>query len=100
MKTITYGFFGEDEAQRIFLQNYLLQLAGTFEGMTFYRDEAFHWRFRASNKKEVDNLFAEAALEGFSVYNLDLYFVGRDSDHHDPKVFEDLEANMLTKIWP
>ncbi len=102
MNLITYGFFGEDEAQRLFLRNYLLQLRDLLgkPEVTFTPNEDFHGRFRVVNKQQVDALFAEAGLQGFLSYHLHLYFVGRDCDHHNQKDCTNLRKAMELKMDP
>ncbi len=102
MNLITYGFFGEDEAQRLFLHNYLLQLRHLLgkPEITFIPNNDFHSRFRVVNKQQVDALFAEAGLQGFLSYHLHLYFVGRDCDHHNQKDCTNLRKAMELKMDP
>lgn len=91
MKTLKYGFFGEDEAQRIFLANYLEQLVlslGKSEELVFEYDQEFAWRFRGIQGNNVDSKFAEAAQFGFVDYQQDVFFVGRDLDTNDTAAFQ------------
>ena len=91
MKLLKYGFFGEDEAQRIFLANYLEQLVlslGKSEELAFEYDQEFAWRFRGNNGHEVDAQFAEAAQFGFVNNRQDVFFVGRDLDTNDTVAFQ------------
>ena len=78
MKQIKYGFYGEDDAQKIFLKNYLQLLPNT----QFEIDEEFCTRFRARNKREVDTKFKMVSQEGLLWYQLDVLFIGRDLDSH------------------
>ncbi|WP_428658107.1 hypothetical protein [Runella sp.] len=78
MRTIRYGFYGEDDAQKIFLRNYLQR----FPEANFELDEDFCNRFRAGNKKQVDEKFRMVSQEGFLWYQHDIFFVGRDLDSH------------------
>ena len=78
MRIIKYGFYGEDDAQKIFLKNYLKLLRQA----KFEMDDAFCRRFRASNNKKVDNRFRAVSQEGFLSYQLDVLFVGRDLDRY------------------
>lgn len=81
-RIVTYGFFGEDEAQRNFLDNYLnRQYPGTF-----IENEAQRWRFKAGNGKQVDVLLPDA-LRQRALLGLDVLFVGRDVDtEHKPTI--------------
>ena len=84
MKQFKYGFYGEDDAHKIFLHNYLSQFA---DSAVFERDDEFCGRFRAGGKKQVDTKFAYVAREGFGYYQHDVFFVGRDIDSHQPDQF-------------
>ncbi len=76
---ITYAFFGEDAAQRNFLEKYL-QLS--FPD-TFIEDENERWRFKGGSGPQVDKLLPDA-LRQRVLLGLDVLFVGRDIDteHH------------------
>ena len=91
MSVLKYGFIGEDAAQRIFLQNYLKQVLPDFEFDA-------NFTIKATNKKEVDELFAEAVLEGFQRYGHQLFFVGRDLDDFQEKAYHQKMNDMLKKI--
>lgn len=71
----TYGFFGEDEAQRNFLEKYLHQEYPK----TFLEDEEFRWRIKARNRDQVDALLPQALFQRAKM-SLDVLFVGRDID--------------------
>lgn len=101
MRILKYGFFGEDEAQRIFLANYLEQLVVTFgksEELTFEYDQEFAWRFRGNSGTEVDAQFAEAAQFGFVNCRQDVFFVGRDVDTNDTTAFQTRLKTMEGKL--
>ena len=91
MSTLKYGFIGEDNAQRIFLQNYLKQVLPNFEFDT-------NFKIKATNKQEVDKLFAEAVLKGLQYAGHRLFFVGRDLDDFQEKSFNEKLNDMLEKI--
>lgn len=79
---ITYAFFGEDEAQRNFLEKYLNQQYPD----TFIEDENERWRFKATNATQVDKLLPDA-LQQRAKLGLDMLFVGRDVDtEHKPTI--------------
>ncbi|GAB3945756.1 hypothetical protein GCM10028805_15370 [Spirosoma harenae] len=79
---ITYAFFGEDEAQRNFLEKYLNQQYPN----TFIEDENERWRFKAENANQVDKLLPDA-LRKRILLGLDVLFVGRDLDtEHKPTI--------------
>lgn len=79
---ITYGFFGEDIAQRNFLAKYLSQQYPD----TFIEDENLRWRVKVRNRDQVDAFLPEALLQR-AILRLDLLFVGRDVDtSHEPTI--------------
>ncbi|GAB3798671.1 hypothetical protein GCM10028819_20300 [Spirosoma humi] len=81
-RIITYGFFGEDKAQRNFLEKYLHQQYPE----TFIEDEAERWRFKATNGTQVDKLLPDA-LRQRALLGLDILFVSRDIDtEHKPTI--------------
>lgn len=83
-RIVTYAFFGEDEAQRNFLEKYLHQEYSD----TFVEDENQRWRFRATNDNQVDKLLPDA-LRQRALLGLDVLFVGRDIDtDQKPKILE------------
>lgn len=83
-RIITYAFFGEDEAQRNFLEKYLNHQFPD----TFIEDENERWRFKATNDKQVDKLLPDA-LRQRTLLGLDILFVGRDIDtDQKPKILE------------
>ncbi|AUD03198.1 hypothetical protein [Spirosoma pollinicola] len=82
-KTFTFGFLGEDVAQKNFLVHYLeSQYKGVFSEVT-----EFGWRVKANTKDEVDaNL--QAALLFKIRFGLDVLFIGRDTDSSEKKSVE------------
>lgn len=74
-RIITYGFVGEDKAQRNFLEKYLHRQ----HPETFIEDETERWRFKATNGTQVDNVLSDA-LRQRALIGLDVLFVGRDID--------------------
>ena len=81
-RIITYGFFGEDIAQRNFLAKYLNQQFPN----TFIEDENLRWRVKVRNRDQVDAFLPEALLQR-AILRLEVLFVGRDVDtSHEPTV--------------
>lgn len=81
-RIITYGFFGEDVAQRNFLGKYLNQQYPD----TFIEDEELLWRVKVRNRDQVDAFLSEALLQK-AILRLDVLFVGRDVDtSHEPTI--------------
>jgi hypothetical protein len=101
MRILQYGYFGEDEAHRIFLANYLEQLVNFLkksEVLIFDFDLPFTYKFKGENKKDVDTLFAEAVQEGFIKYRQDIFFVGRDLDTFQGNEFKDKITSMNSQL--
>ena len=101
MRILKYGYFGEDEAHRIFLANYLEQLVkylGKSEEIIFDFDEKFTYKFKGKNKKDVDTLFAEAVQEGFIEYQQDISFVGRDLNTLQNNEFKNKITSMQSQM--
>lgn len=110
MKTLKYGFFGEDEAHRIFLENYLQRLIinlNKSEELSFYFDIEFTYKYRGYTKADVDSRFKEAVQVGFSKYQQDVFFVGRDLDSFEITDFNakislmqsQLQSNFTSKTF-
>lgn len=91
-RIVTYAFFGEDEAQRNFLEKYLHQQYPD----TFIEDENERWRFKATNDKQVDNLLPDA-LRQRRLLGLDVLFVGRDIDSNQTSKFLEKQAEYGKK---
>jgi hypothetical protein len=102
MKILKYGYFGEDEAQRIFLENYLIQLIeylGKSKDIFFEYDVEFSYLFKGvKNSTIIHQDFAEAVRVGFIKYGQDLFFVGRDLDTHLDKEFKRKFASMQGEL--
>lgn len=99
MSVVTYGFFGEDEGQGVFLRQYLLKL----EARHPVRVVAHAWyskKFKGLNNSGVDKGFREAWLAGFgqAQYRLDCLFVGRDLDASTATVRAERLALLAAKI--
>ena len=87
-KVYQFGFFGEDVAQKLFLKMYLEKQACIFQEY-----EPFSYRVRATNKREVDSRFKQAVAIAVEC-QLNVLFIGRDSDSTDPKVIQRLNQNL------
>ncbi len=101
MKILKYGYFGEDEAHRIFLASYLEQLVkylDKLEELNFEFDQIFTYRFKATKRSEVDARFAEAVQEGFIDYQHDIFFVGRDLDTFHSNEFKNKVTSMKSQL--
>jgi hypothetical protein len=99
MKTIKFGFFGEDLAHKIFLINYLNHFQKS-HNLLFEIDEEFCYRYSGNNKKEVDNRIGEVIQAGFNYpYNQDVFFVGRDIDSQNIAERDKISSQLKSKIW-
>ena len=81
MKTLKYGYFGEDNAQQLFLENYLSQLPAylNLQGkIEFERDKSF--KLKGHDKPNVVKIFPEAIQSVLSHYQQDAFFIGVDLD--------------------
>ena len=99
MRTMRYGFFGEDRGQRAFLAAYLLQRSAESE-VAFEAVDYFGKRFGPMNNKVVDRRCGDACRDAFFLEYplLDCLFIGRDVDSFDPRYLERRTADLLTKV--
>jgi len=95
MRTIRYGFFGEDEAQRLFLHHYLTALSNNSVYL-FESDESFG--LVGGNKSQVDNRFVEACEIGLIRHRQQCFFVGRDLDDYAPEAFREKITDMQERL--
>ena len=95
MRTLRYGFFGEDDAQRLFLHHYLITLAKGQEWQ-FEIDASFH--LVGGTKSRVKALFDEACEIGLVQYQHDCFFVGLDLDDHAVDVYQETMADMQRRL--
>jgi hypothetical protein len=93
-RTLKYGFFGEDEAMRIFLNNYLK----TVEGAVFVEDSDFCSRFKGRDKVGVKKKFVEAAQQGLEYYGQEVFFVGIDLDAIPLEQLKSLYSEMTLQL--
>ncbi len=94
MRTITYGIFAEDAANRIFMRNTIPQLVehfGKSSDIVFQHEDKFTEFVRPDNGLDARNRFIGAADIGFDNFGLDVCFVGVDCDDN---VFEDVFSEM------
>ncbi|MCP1385942.1 hypothetical protein [Runella salmonicolor] len=99
MRTLKYGYFGEDNAQQIFLENYLLQLPvylGLIDNVTFVRDE--HFKLKGHDRPNVLRIFSEAVQQGLTFHEQDVFFVGLDLDDEKMQEHERLHSEMVGKL--
>lgn len=95
MRIIRYGFFGEDDAQRLFLHHYLTTLAAG-QPWQFERDPLFP--LVGGSKSRVKAQFAEACQIGFSRHQHDCFFVGLDLDDDADDVFKATVYEMQKRL--
>jgi hypothetical protein len=101
MRRITYGFYGEDVAQKLFLGKYLYLLPeymNKTQEVVLQPNENFHARFGLENKARIDNQFVEVGIRGFLEHRLDLYFVGRDCDENNEPRCKKRREEMESQI--
>ncbi|NBB21527.1 hypothetical protein GVN20_19325 [Runella sp. CRIBMP] len=99
MRTLKYGYFGEDHAQQIFLENYLLQLPvylGLVAHVMFVRDE--HFKLKGHDRPNVLRIFSEAVQQGLTFHEQDVFFVGLDLDDEKMQEHERLHGEMVGKL--
>ncbi len=90
---LTYGILCEDAAHKNFITRYLQQQYPD----QFLESAEFGWRTRASNAKEVGDSLVDAVRLGFTRFQLDVLFVGRDSDATDDKRIQSLIDSLHLK---
>lgn len=96
MRILKYGFLGEDDAQKIFLKNYLASLNSA--NYTFEFDEYFP--IKARDRNSVLKRFAEAVQQGIAHYQQDVFFVGIDLDDFEQAKLQDLFEEMKRRLNP
>lgn len=96
MRILKYGFLGEDDAQKIFLKNYLGAFGST--DFSFEFDENFP--LKAKDRNSVLKRFTEAIQLGISVYQQDIFFVGIDLDDSEQAKLFSLFEEMKAQINP
>lgn len=95
MRSIRYGFFGEDDAQRLFLRHYLAKL---LRGQALQFEEDTTFPLIGGTKDKVRAQFDEACDTGLSRYQQDCFFVGLDLDNHVAGAFEKTVHEMQQKL--
>jgi hypothetical protein len=95
MRRIKYGFFGEDNAQKLFLRHYLVKVAA---GQPFRFEEDATFPLVGGTKDKVKAQFSEACDTGLSRYQQDCFFVGLDLDDHRMEAFEHTVRGMQQKL--
>ncbi len=96
MKTLKYGYLGEDEAQKIFLKNYLNKVSNS--EISFQIDEYFP--LKATDRAQVRKRFKEAIQVGITQFKQDVFFVGIDLDNFENSKRDNLFSEMKSEIHP
>lgn len=99
MKTLKYGYFGEDNAQQIFLENYLLQLPvylALIDNVRFVCDE--HFKLKGHDRPNVLRIFSEAVQQGLTFHEQDVFFVELEPDDEKMQEHERLHGEMVGKL--
>ena len=96
MKTIVYGIFAEDDANKLFIINALPQLVTFFDVEINLKHEADYTSMAVAKNSEfvVDN-FMDRAVQGFRYYGLDLCIVSVDREDRD---FKTMLKKMNNKL--
>ncbi len=96
MKTIVYGIFAEDDANKFFIINALPQLVTFFDVEINLKHEGDYTSMAVAKNSEfvVDN-FMSRAVQGFRRYDLDLCIVSVDSEDRD---FKTMLKKMNNKL--
>lgn len=90
-KPFIYGILCEDKAHSNFIKYYLNQHFREF----FQESEQFGWKIRATNAREVDDSISDATRLGFTKFNLNVLFVGRDADTTKETQIENLKNTLI-----
>jgi hypothetical protein len=96
MRILKYGYLGEDDAQKIFLKNYLATLCSNREDFRFEFDEYF--LIEAQGISDVERRFVEAVQVGISVHQQDIFFIGIDLDDQNYEKLQPLFEKMKAKL--
>ncbi|RZK39585.1 MAG: hypothetical protein EOO61_07090 [Hymenobacter sp.] len=99
--TIRYGFFGEDSGQRIFLEQYLVQLTQN-KTVSFEQAQYFSKQFGFINNKVVDRRCGDACKQAFLLEKttLDCLFIGRDVDSYKITDYQKRLTDLQVSIQP
>ena len=95
MRVLRYGFFGEDDAQRLFLHHYLTILA---TGKNWQFDIDSNFKLKGGTRRLVESQFDEACEIGLTQYQQDCFFIGIDLDDHTTAAFHDTVRQMQQKL--
>jgi hypothetical protein len=99
MKTITYGIFAEDSAIKIFVENAIPQLVSHFgfdNKVAFNHNPDYSYYIRATSRSYIISDFIGAVSFGVKNCNLELCFVGLDSDEEEhADVFEKMKVQLI-----
>ena len=99
MRTVRYGFFGEDAGQSQFLDAYL-PYCGSAAAVAFEPVPYFGKQFGQMNNKVVDRRCTDACKAAFVLGypQLDWLFIGRDVDSFDAAHYQGKMAELRAKI--
>lgn len=95
MKIIRYGFFGEDDAQRLFLHHYLTKVAN---GKNWRFEIDANFRLKGGTRRIVESQFAEACEIGLTQYQQDCFIIGLDLDDHATTIFHQTVLQMQQNL--
>ena len=103
MRTLIYGFFGEDSAQLVFLENYLAKLNQEYKPeLQFQANAQFNQQFQGGDRRGVDQGVRIAAEQGFGLsrFGLNCLFVGRDLDSAAATAYQHRAEVLRSQIPP
>lgn len=98
MKTIVYGIFAEDDANKLFIKHLLPQLISYFgfdEAITLAHQNDYSNMAVAKNSDFVVDNFMSRAVQGFRYYELDLCVVSVDCEDRN---FLEMIESMNKKL--
>lgn len=101
MKILKYGFFGEDSAQFIFLQNYLNHFTTQCEkNIKFITDDEFCKKYKGKGRTNVEKLYKEMVQIGIEYWQQNVFFIGIDADTEYFNVMEKEFSTIKNTIFP
>jgi hypothetical protein len=97
---IKYGYYVEDNAQAVLLENLLPQVLHFLEltdKYTFSKDIAFaadYLTVAETGRNEFEQFFSDMCLIGIDEYQQDVFFLGRDLDKNDTIYFQNKRSEI------
>ena len=107
-KEIKYGYYVEDIAQAIFLENLLPQLIKQYQfdnKFSFQKDNHYFTDYGTisdSGRNDFDLYYTRYCYFALEDYKLDVFFLGRDADSQKEKVYKEMLGKIessLDEYW-